>query len=89
MGVPPKTASAFAVAYRPSGPGDDDALQRALDRARGLWEGDDRFSGENDDPWWHLVLGTRSRVEDLNARNGISHFAPRIWGPLHGHEVRP
>lgn len=88
MGVPPKTASAFAQAYHPSGPGDDDALQRALARARGLWEGDGKYSGENHDPWWHLVLGTRSRVEDLNARNGISHFGPRIWGPIHDHEVR-
>ena len=84
MGVPPKTACAFARAYRPQAPGDDTALQRALHRVRSVWEGN-TFSGENDDPWWALVLGRRARVEELNRQRGLEHFAPRIWSPIHEH----
>lgn len=83
MGVPPKTASEFARTYRP-GTGDPAAVQRALDRARRTWEGA-RYSGENDDPWWRLVLGPGAPVEDLNRLRAIEHFAPRIWGPIHAH----
>jgi exodeoxyribonuclease V gamma subunit len=84
MGVPPKTASGFARAYRPPRPGDQSALQGALERVRPTWEGD-RFAGENDDPWWGLVLGKNSRVAELNRLRGLEHFAPRIWDPIHEH----
>jgi len=82
MGVPPKTASGFARAYRPPHP--TDPVQRALDRVRPTWEGD-RFAGENDDPWWGLVLGKNSRVEELNRLRGLEHFGPRIWDPIHAY----
>ncbi|MGH1564555.1 exodeoxyribonuclease V subunit gamma [Mumia sp. DW29H23] len=84
MGVPPKTASAFAAAYRKTRPGDPYGVQQALDRARPVWEGG-RFSGENDDPWWRFVLGPQPPVEALNRQRGIEHFAPRIWNPIHEH----
>jgi len=85
MGVPPKTASAFAAAYRKTRPGDPYGLQQALDRARQRWEGDNRYPGENDDPWWRLVLGPDSRVEALNRLRSLEYFAPRIWNPIHEH----
>jgi len=85
MGVPPKTASAFAAAYRKTRPGDPYGLQQALDRARQRWEGDNRYPGENDDPWWRLVLGPQSRVEALNRLRSLEYFAPRIWNPIHEH----
>lgn len=88
LGIPPKTACAFALAYRPSGPNAPYAVQLALDRARSLWEGD-RFPGENDDPWWSLVLGAGSRVEELDRLQGISHFAPLVWSPIHAHGGTP
>jgi exodeoxyribonuclease V gamma subunit len=85
MGVPPKTASGFARTYRPAQPGSQSiAVQRALDRVRSTWERD-RFAGENDDPWWSLVLGKNSRVEELNRLRALEHFAPRIWDPIHEH----
>ncbi|MBW9210109.1 exodeoxyribonuclease V subunit gamma [Mumia sp. zg.B21] len=84
MGVPPKTASAFAAAYRKTRPGDPYGLQQALDRARPVWEGG-RFSGENDDPWWRFVVGPQSRVEALNRLRSLEYFAPRIWNPIHEH----
>jgi len=85
MGVPPKTASGFARAFGPAQPASQTiALQRALDGVRPTWEGD-RFAGENDDPWWSLVLGKNSRVEELNRLRGLEHFAPRIWDPIHEH----
>ncbi|MBW9207547.1 exodeoxyribonuclease V subunit gamma [Mumia sp. zg.B17] len=84
MGVPPKTASAFAAAYRRTRPGDPYGLQQALDRARPVWEGG-RFSGENDDPWWRFVVGPQARVEDLNRLRSLEYFAPRIWNPIHEH----
>lgn len=84
MGVPPRTACDFTLAYGGSQPGDGPALRRALDRSRTAWEGD-KFPGENDDPWWALVLGAHSPVESLNRRDGLSYFAPRIWTPIHDH----
>ncbi|WP_370617186.1 exodeoxyribonuclease V subunit gamma [Mumia sp. Pv 4-285] len=84
MGVAPKTASAFALAYRRTQPGDPYGVAQALDRARQVWEGG-RYSGENDDPWWRFVLGPQSRVEDLNRLRGLEHFGPRIWNPIHEH----
>jgi exodeoxyribonuclease V gamma subunit len=88
IGVPPKTACDFTLAYRPSGPDDRAAVQGALDRVRPVWEGD-RFPGENDDPWWSLVLGRGSRVEELDRCGGISGFARRIWAPIHEHGGTP
>ncbi|MFD1824427.1 exodeoxyribonuclease V subunit gamma [Mumia zhuanghuii] len=85
MGVPPKTASAFAAAYRKTRPGDPYGVRQALDRARKSWEGDNRFPGENVDPWWRFVLGPQSCVEGLNRRDGLVYFAPRIWNPIHEH----
>ncbi|KAA1425006.1 exodeoxyribonuclease V subunit gamma [Mumia zhuanghuii] len=84
MGVAPKTASAFALAYRRTQPGDPYGVALSLDRARQVWEGG-RYSGENDDPWWRFVLGPQSRVEDLNRLRGLEHFGPRIWNPIHEH----
>ncbi len=84
MGVPPKTASAFAAAYRKSRPGDPYGVTQALDRARNAWEGD-RFSGENDDAWWRLILGKEAPIEALNRLRSLEYFGPRIWSPIHEH----
>lgn len=88
MGVPPRTASDFAVAARGSQRVAGPALQRALDRARSAWEGN-KFPGENNDPWWTLVLGANSPVEHLNRHDGLSYFAPRIWTPIQEHGGTP
>lgn len=88
VGIPPKTASRFARAFRTARTRRDGdsraAVQASLDRARGEWEGG-RFPGENADPWWSLVLGKDSPVEELNRQRGIEHFGPRVWDPIHAH----
>ncbi|KHL17819.1 DNA helicase/exodeoxyribonuclease V gamma subunit [Mumia flava] len=85
MGIAPKTASAYAAAYRRTRPGDPYGVPEALERARGSWEGNQRIPGENDDPWWRLVLGPQSRVEELNRLRGLEYFGPRVWNPIHEH----
>ncbi len=84
MGMPPKTACAFAGVHHPDRQGEWPPVDRSLDRVRSVWEGGD-FPGENDDPWWRLALGPHSRVEELNRRRGIEYFAPRIWHPIRQH----
>ncbi|WP_347354439.1 exodeoxyribonuclease V subunit gamma [Intrasporangium sp.] len=89
MGTPPRTASAFARVYRASGPGDTDALRLAFRLTRREWEGTDQYPGERDNPWWRMVLGPGSHIEDLNHLDGLRHFGPRIWGPIHEHLETP
>ncbi|MDN5796056.1 MAG: exodeoxyribonuclease V subunit gamma [Intrasporangium sp.] len=85
IGIPPKTASEFTRVHRPGEAGGRAEVDAALGRVRAIWEGSDRYPGESDDPWWGLVLGTHSRVEELDRRNGIGYFAPVVWKPIHDH----
>lgn len=87
MGVPPRTARLFAKFYRSALRHNAPAVAAdiAMSRARGEWEGTERFGGENADVYWEVVLGRRSRIVELNRRDGLRHFGPRIWDPIEEH----
>ncbi|GAB3586420.1 exodeoxyribonuclease V subunit gamma [Calidifontibacter terrae] len=85
LGIPPKTASAYAWAVR-NAPDlrDRGAIGRGYSLARTIWEGD-KFAGENDNHWWQRVLGKGSTIEQLDGNQSLRYWAPLVWQPIHDH----
>ncbi len=79
LGIPPKTAHAYAVGLASPFGSPDQRVQRALRRADDEWSG--RFP-ERDDRWWVALLGPDAPLHRLDHLGTLRYYAPRVWDPI-------
>ncbi|WP_263146322.1 exodeoxyribonuclease V subunit gamma [Pseudomonas sp. RIT-PI-AD] len=71
-----RTSRAFASGWRK--PGRKQPLDAARAKARVIWEGNDHFAGESQDPWYALAFRDRDPLDERFERLALELLGPAL-----------